>query len=93
MTIKSAEKVLIILKAMRGHTLTGISLSQLVEKLGEKPSQVYRGLQTLMKQGFVQQDQHDLYYLSTAFVAIAKAHDKELEIVQARIDEVKRMTM
>lgn len=93
MTIKSAEKVLVILKEMRGHTLSGVSVSQLAEKLNEVPSQVHRALQTLVKQGFVRQDEHDLYYLSTAFVSIAKAHDKELQLAQARIDEIKRLTM
>lgn len=93
MTIKSAEKVLVVLKEMRGHTLSGISLSQLATKLNETPSQVHRALSTLINQGFIRKDEHDLYYLSTAFVAIAKAHDKELEIAQARIDEIKRMTM
>lgn len=93
MTIKSAEKVLVILKELRGHTLSGISLSQLATKLNETPSQVHRALSTLIVQGFVRKDENDLYYLGTAFVAIAKAHDKELQLAQARIDEIKRLTM
>lgn len=93
MSIKSAEKVLIVLKALRGHSLTGVSLSQLATKLNETPSQVHRALQTLINQSFVRKDEHDLYYLSIAFVSIAKAHDKELQLAQARIDEIKRLTM
>lgn len=93
MSIKSAEKVLIVLKALRGHSLTGVSLSQLATKLNETPSQVHRALQTLINQSFVRKDEHDLYYLSIAFVSIAKAHDKELQLAQARIDEIKRLTL
>lgn len=93
MSIKSAEKVLVVLKALRGHSLTGVSLSQLATKLNETPSQVHRALQTLINQSFVRKDEHDLYYLSIAFVSIAKAHDKELQLAQARIDEIKRLTL
>lgn len=93
MTIKSAEKVLVVLKALRGHSLTGVSLSQLATKLNETPSQVHRALQTLINQNFVRKDEHDLYYLSTAFISIAKAHDKELQLAQARIDEIKHLTL
>lgn len=93
MSIKSAEKVLVVLKALRGHSLTGVSLSQLATKLNETPSQVHRALQTLINQSFVRKDEHYLYYLSIAFVSIAKAHDKELQLAQARIDEIKRLTL
>lgn len=93
MTIKSAEKVLVVLKELRGHSLSGVSLSQLATKLDETPSQVHRALQTLINQNFVRKDEHDLYYLSTAFISIAKAHDKELQLAQARIDEIKRLTL
>lgn len=93
MTIKSAEKVLVVLKELRGHSLSGVSLSQLATKLNETPSQVHRALQTLINQNFVRKDEHDLYYLSTAFISIAKAHDKELQLAQARIDEIKHLTL
>lgn len=93
MSIKSAEKVLIVLKELRGHSLSGVSLSQLANKLNETPSQVHRALQTLINQNFVRKDEHDLYYLSTAFISIAKAHDKELQLAQARIDEIKHLTL
>lgn len=68
MTLKSAEKVLNTLKALRGHTLTGVSVSELAKTTGETPSQVCRYLATLVGQGFARQDDNGLYYLSVAFV-------------------------
>lgn len=93
MTLKSAEKVLSTLKAMRGHTLTGVSVSELVKQTGETPSQVCRYLQTLVNQGFVRQDDNGLYYLSVAFVQFATAHQKEMELAQARINEIRQLTL
>ncbi|MBE9577871.1 MULTISPECIES: helix-turn-helix domain-containing protein [Moraxella] len=93
MTLKSAEKVLSTLKAMRGHTLTGVSVSELVKQTGETPSQVCRYLATLVSQGFVRQDDNGLYYLSVAFVQIATAHKKEIELAEARIHEIRQLTL
>lgn len=92
MTLKSAEKVLTTLKALRGHTLTGVSVSEIAKNTGESPSQVCRYLATLVGQGFARQDDNGLYYLSVAFVQIATAHQKEMELAQARINEIRNLT-
>lgn len=90
---KSAEKVLNTLKALRGHTLTGVSVSELAKSTGESQSQVCRYLATLVSQGFVRQDDSGLYYLSVAFVQFATAHQKEMELAQARINEIRQLTL
>lgn len=90
---KSAEKVLTTLKALRGHTLTGVSVSELAKTTGETPSQVCRYLATLVGQGFVRQDDNGLYYLSVAFVQFATDHQKEMELAQARINEIRQLTL
>lgn len=93
MTLKSAEKVLTTLKALRGHTLTGVSVSELAKSTGESQSQVCRYLATLVGQGFARQDDNGLYYLSVAFVQFATAHQKEMELAQARINEIRQLTL
>ena len=91
-TVKSAEKVLKVLKALRGHSLQGVTNRELAKKLDESPAQTYRALQTLMAEGLVKKDENDLYTLGTALVQIAKAHDSEIERAKARIAEYEQRT-
>ena len=91
-TVKSAEKVLKVLKALRGHSLQGVTNQELAKRLGESPAQTYRALQTLMAEGLVKKDENDLYTLGTALVQIAKAHDSEMERAKARIAEYEQRT-
>lgn len=92
MTVKSAEKVLKVLKALRGYSLQGISNRDLAEKLNESPSQITRALQTLVSEGFAKKEENDLYTLGTAIVQIAKSHFTEVERAKARIAEIEQRT-
>ena len=91
-TVKSAEKVLKVLKALRGHSLQGVTNQELSKKLDESPAQTYRALQTLLAEGMVKKDENDLYTLGTALVQIDKAHDSEMERAKARIAEYEQRT-
>lgn len=92
--MKSSEKTLSFLKALRGHSITGLTLTELAKATGEKNlSQAHRHLQTLINSGFVQKDEHDLYYLSIAFMQFAMEHYRELDLAQQRINEIKRLTL
>ena len=91
-TVKSAEKVLKVLKALRGHSLQGVTNRELSKKLNESPAQTYRALQTLLAEGLVKKDENDLYTLGTALVQIAKAHDSEMERAKARMAEYEQRT-
>ncbi|MFW2003005.1 helix-turn-helix domain-containing protein [Acinetobacter ursingii] len=89
-TVKSAGKVLRVIKALRGHSLSGVSIKELSESLGEPSSQVHRALQTLIDEGFAKQEPNGLYTIGTTLVQIAKAHDREIERAKARIAEVEQ---
>jgi len=91
-TVKSAGKVLKVLKALRGHSLQGVTNQELAKKLGESPAQIYRALQTLLAEGLVKKDENDLYTLGTALVQMAKAHDSEMERAKARMAEYEQRT-
>ncbi|WP_314338925.1 helix-turn-helix domain-containing protein [Acinetobacter guillouiae] len=91
-TVKSAEKVLKVLKALRGYSLNGISNRDLAEKLDESPSQITRALQTLVSEGLAKKDENDLYTLGTSVVQIAKQHLAEVERAKARIAEIEQRT-
>lgn len=91
-TVKGAEKVLKVLKALRGYSLHGISNRDLAEKLDESPSQITRALQTLVSEGLAKKDENDLYTLGTSVVQIAKSHLAEVERAKARIAEIEQRT-
>ncbi len=90
--IKSAEKVLKVLKALRGHSLQGISNQDLAQQLNESPAQIHRALQTLIAEGLARQEENGLFTLGTAVVQIAKAHNDEMERAKARIAEIEQRT-
>lgn len=91
-TVKSAEKVLKVLKALRGHSLQGVSNQDLAKQLNESPAQIHRQLQTLISEGLAKQEEDGSFTLGTAIVQIAKAHDTEMERAKARIAEIEQRT-
>ncbi|WP_336142423.1 helix-turn-helix domain-containing protein [Acinetobacter sp. 102] len=91
-TVKSASKVLKVLKALRGHSLQGVSNQELARQLDESPAQIHRQLQTLVAEGLAKQEEDGSYTLGTAVVQIAKAHDTEIERAKARIAEIEQRT-
>ncbi len=91
-TVKSAEKVLKVLKALRGHSLRGVTNQDLAKQLNESPAQIHRQLQTLIAECLAKQEEDGSYTLGTAFVQIAKAHDSEMERAKARIAEIEQRT-
>lgn len=86
-TIKSAAKVLQVLKAMRGKSLSGVSNQQLSQELDEAPANITRALQTLQQEGFAQQLEDGNYALSNSLLAIAHAHSQEVQRAQSRLSE------
>lgn len=91
-TVKSAEKVLKVLKALRGYSLQGISNQDLAKQLNESPSQIYRALQTLIAAGFAKQEDNGLYSIGNSMIQIAKSHYEEIQRAEARIAEIKQRT-
>lgn len=86
-TVKSAGKVLRVIKALRGHSLSGVSIKELSEQLGEPASQVHRALQTLIDEGFAQQLDDGSYALGNIMVSISHCHAQEIDRAQSRVSE------
>lgn len=86
-TVKSAHKVLKVLKALRGHSLTGVSIKELSEQLNETPSQIYRALQTLIEEGLAVQLDNEKYAQGKFFIQAAHAHAEEIERAQGHINQ------
>lgn len=86
-TVKSGGKILKVLKALKGHSLKGMTVSDLAKKLEESPSQIHRALQTLISEGLASQMDDGSYALGRDLVAIAHAHSDEINRAQAHISE------
>lgn len=86
-TVKSGNKILKVLKALKGHSLKGATISSLTKKLNENPAQMHRALQTLVSEGLASQMDDGSYALGRELVAIAHAHSEEISRAQAHISE------
>lgn len=85
---ESGTKVLKVLIALRGHSLTGLSNGQLAKALGESPSTINRCLNTLIEVGLATKLPSGLFAHSVMMLQIATAHANEMSRAQARIDEL-----
>lgn len=86
----STQRALRVLKALRGHTINGISNSQLAATLQESPTNITRALQDLITEGFVIKLDNGLFALSVSCLQIAVAHSEEMERAISRINELKQ---
>ena len=82
-----ARRVLRILMAMRGTTLTGVSNSELAKAIGEAAPNVTRALQVLVDEGFVIRLENGRYAHSTALLQIAQSHADHMARLQQRLTE------
>lgn len=87
-TTDSGAKVLEVLKALRGHSLTGLSNGQLAKALGESPSTINRCLNTLIQAGLAEKKPSGLFTHSVMMLQIATAHANEMSRARAKIDEL-----
>ncbi|MGQ2385122.1 MULTISPECIES: helix-turn-helix domain-containing protein [Acinetobacter] len=84
---KSASKVLQVLKALRGHSLSGVTNQELANQLDESPATITRALQTLEKEGFAQKLDDGSYALGNILVSISHCHAQEIDRAQSRVSE------
>jgi len=87
-TNDSALRVLRVLKALRGHTLTGLSNTELAKALGESPANITRYMDTLIEAGFATRLETGRFAPSIGFLQYAMATAEELNRGAARINEI-----
>ena len=87
-TRTSATHVLRLLKALKGHTLTGISNKQLTARLGIDSSLVSIALNTLESEGLAVQLENGRYAHSIEMLQIAQAHTEHTMRMQDRINDI-----
>lgn len=86
----ATQRALRVLKALRGHSLNGISNIELSQKLEESPTNITRALQDLITEGFVIKLDNGLFALSVSCVQMAVAHAEEMERAISRINELRQ---
>ncbi len=86
-TINSAQRVLRIWKALRGHTHTGLSNQELAAMTGESPTNVSRALATLMTEDLVVRFESGWYAHGIATLQIAQAHANHGDRLMQRMAE------
>uniref|UniRef100_UPI0035C6947B helix-turn-helix domain-containing protein n=1 Tax=Serratia quinivorans TaxID=137545 RepID=UPI0035C6947B len=81
-------RILRVLKALRGHTLTGVSNRELAAALNDSPANINRALNTLIEEGLAQKLDNGRFALSTQTLQIAVAHSNEMGRAQEHINEI-----
>ncbi len=86
----SGIRVLRVLKALKGHTVTGLSNSELAQALNESPANVNRCLNTLIAEGLAVKLDNGRFAHSVQMLQIAQAHAEHVVRLQDRMQEINR---
>lgn len=92
-TSDSGARILRVLKALKGYSLTGISNSELAKGLGESPANINRAVNTLIAEGLAVKLDNGRFAPSVALLQIAQAHANEMSTAQHRINEINQRVL
>lgn len=88
--VSSARRALRVLKALKGHSMTGLSNKELADGLGETPTNITRALQELEAEGLAAKLDSGRWAHSVAMLQIAHAHQSHMAGLQDRMTEMTR---
>lgn len=88
--IPAAAKVLNVLKALRGHSLDGISNQDLAKQLNLSPSHITRAVETLIACGWATRLDNGRFAPSIAALQFAEAYAREMDSAIGRIGEIRQ---
>lgn len=92
-TNDTALRVLRVLKALKGHSLDGLSNGELAKALEESPANITRYLSTLVDSGLATKLDTGRYAPGIALLQIAQAHANEMANAQNRINEINQRVL
>lgn len=92
-TSDSGARILRVLKALKGYSLTGISNGELAKGLGESPANINRALNTLIAEGLAVKLDNGRFAPSIQLLQIAQAHANEMGAAQHRINEINQRVL
>jgi len=85
---RSGAKCLKVLFALSGHSLTGLSNTELSKALDESPATINRCLNTLVAEGAAVKLDTGRYAPSIRVLQLAVRHQREIGRAQQRMDEI-----
>ena len=80
-------RVLKVLKALKGHSFTGISNKELAEQLGVSSAHISRDLDDLIEEGMAIKLDNGRFAHSVQMLQIAQAYSNQVARLQAQINE------
>lgn len=86
--ISASARVLRALKALKGHTITGLSNIELAQLTGDSPSNITRAMQTLIEEGLAVKLDNGRFAHSVGMLQIAQAHAEHMARLQGRMQEI-----
>lgn len=87
-TISASARVLRVLKALKGHTVTGLSNTELAQLAGDSPSNITRAMQTLIEEGLAVKLDNGRFAHSVGMLQIAQAHAEHMARLNGRMQEI-----
>ena len=76
-----------VLKALKGHSFTGISNKELAEQLDVSPAHISRDLDDLIAEGLATRLDNGRFAHSVQMLQIAQAYSNQVARLQAQISE------
>ncbi|WP_025132167.1 helix-turn-helix domain-containing protein [Pseudomonas sp. PH1b] len=87
-TVSAAARVLRVLKALKGHTVTGLSNVELAQLTQDSPSNITRAMQTLIEEGLAVKLDNGRFAHSVGVLQIAQAHAEHMTRLTNRMQEI-----
>lgn len=84
----SGQKVLRVLFALSGHSLTGLSNGELAAALKESPATINRCLNTLIAEGAATKLESGRYAMGIRLLQVATRHATEFDKARNRMTEI-----
>ncbi|EOC0700899.1 helix-turn-helix domain-containing protein [Salmonella enterica subsp. enterica serovar Kokomlemle] len=82
-----------VMKALKGHSLNGLTNKELAAALGESPVNITRVLGSLVSEGMAQRLETGRYAPGMQLLYIAQAFSNEMATAQARIAELNQRVL
>ncbi|MBL4838409.1 MAG: helix-turn-helix domain-containing protein [Kordiimonadaceae bacterium] len=92
-TSNSGGRVLRVMAALQGRTLSGVSNGELAKALGESTATINRCCNTLIAEGYAQKLDNGNFCLSIKLLQIAQAHSTEFARMQDRMGEINQRVL
>jgi DNA-binding IclR family transcriptional regulator len=87
-SVSAAARVLRALKALKGHTVTGLSNAELAHLTQDSPCNISRAMQALIEEGLAVKLENGRFAHSVGMLQIAQAHAEHMARLTDRMQEI-----